>query len=213
VPLQDTTPASTFSELSAQIAALARTCHGRGWLPATSGNLSARVSPARVAITASGSDKGALGPAEVLEVDLGGRLLSASTLRPSAETLLHCQLYRARADVGVVLHTHSRAGTLLSRRELARGELVLSDYELAKALAGVSSPQARVRLPVLENRQDMAALCASVEPLLARAEPLHGYLIAGHGLYTWGRTASEAFRHLEALEFLLDCALWEGKAS
>jgi methylthioribulose-1-phosphate dehydratase len=34
-----------------------------------------------------------------------------------------------------------------------------------------------------------------------------GYLIAGHGLYAWGRDGAEAMRHLEAIEFMLECEL------
>jgi methylthioribulose-1-phosphate dehydratase len=39
------------------------------------------------------------------------------------------------------------------------------------------------------------------------AGPLSGYLIAGHGLYAWGRDLAEARRHLEAFEFMLACEL------
>jgi methylthioribulose-1-phosphate dehydratase len=35
----------------------------------------------------------------------------------------------------------------------------------------------------------------------------HGFLLAGHGLYTWGATVSEALRHAEAFDFLFSCAL------
>jgi len=34
------------------------------------------------------------------------------------------------------------------------------------------------------------------------------YLIEGHGLYTWGATVDDAVRHIEALEFMLECELW-----
>ena len=34
-----------------------------------------------------------------------------------------------------------------------------------------------------------------------------GYLIRGHGLYTWGRDVAEALRHLEAFDFLFTCEL------
>ena len=41
--------------------------------------------------------------------------------------------------------------------------------------------------------------------MLVRARPgLPGFLIAGHGLYAWGATLADAWRHLEALEFLLE---------
>ena len=35
-----------------------------------------------------------------------------------------------------------------------------------------------------------------------------GFLIAGHGLYAWGRNIDEARRHVEGLEFLFEC-LWQ----
>jgi methylthioribulose-1-phosphate dehydratase len=204
-------PTPSLSELAPALVEIGRRAHARGWLPATSGNLSARIDATTLAITASGRDKGALEASDIIAVDLNGALVAQGPHRPSAETSLHCQLYRARAATGAVLHTHSRAATLLSRSHAARGELVLSDYELAKALSGVNTHDGALRLPVLGNSQDMAELSARVERVLAR-EPLHGYLIAGHGLYTWGKDLGEAFRHLEALEFMLECALWEGKS-
>ena len=52
----------------------------------------------------------------------------------------------------------------------------------------------------------MTALAAQVDALLDRQD-MWGYLIDGHGLYTWGSDMAEARRHLEAFEFLLDCEL------
>jgi methylthioribulose-1-phosphate dehydratase len=63
-----------------------------------------------------------------------------------------------------------------------------------------------VDLPVLPNTQDMHTLAAQVDALLDR-QCMWGYLIDGHGLYTWGRDMAEARRHLDAFEFLLNCEL------
>jgi methylthioribulose-1-phosphate dehydratase len=49
----------------------------------------------------------------------------------------------------------------------------------------------------------MAALGPQVLARLGGAPAIPGYLLAGHGLYAWGRTPAEARRHLEALEVLL----------
>jgi methylthioribulose-1-phosphate dehydratase len=40
-----------------------------------------------------------------------------------------------------------------------------------------------------------------------RGKSIHGFLIAGHGLYTWGSTLAEARRHVEVFEFLFALAL------
>jgi methylthioribulose-1-phosphate dehydratase len=35
----------------------------------------------------------------------------------------------------------------------------------------------------------------------------YGYIIAGHGLYAWGKSIPDALRHLEALDYLFECEL------
>ena len=63
-----------LSQLAGRIAELGRQAHHRGWVLGTSGNFSAVLSrePLRLAITASGADKGRLEPAQVLEIDGDG---------------------------------------------------------------------------------------------------------------------------------------------
>jgi methylthioribulose-1-phosphate dehydratase len=73
---------------------------------------------------------------------------------------------------------------------------------MLKGLEGVTTHATRVELPVLANDQDLAALSERARPHLGSAP--HGLLIAGHGLYAWGRDLPAAMRHLEILEFLLE---------
>lgn len=176
-----------------------------GWTPATSSNFSMRLDPRHAAITVSGRDKGRLVPADIMVVDFDGRPV-ATDLRPSAETLLHTQLYRRFADVGCVLHTHSPVQTVASRLYAGAGKVHLEGYELLKAFRGNSTHETAMDVPVFANTQDMDVLAAQVDALLDR-QPLWGYLIEGHGLYAWGRDMAEARRHLEAFEFLLHCDL------
>jgi methylthioribulose-1-phosphate dehydratase len=174
-----------------------------GWVPATAGNISQRLGPDRLAITRSGVHKGALLPGDVIAVDLEGNAEGA-TMRPSAETLLHCQLYRLFPGTGAVVHGHSVPGTVLSMIEPA-DRIVFEGYEVQKAFEGQTTHLARVELPLVDNDQDIARLAGVVEPLLADAWA--GYLIRGHGSYTWGYSMAEALARFEALEFLLACVL------
>ncbi|MBN6104947.1 methylthioribulose 1-phosphate dehydratase [Xanthomonas sp. CFBP 8703] len=176
-----------------------------GWTPATSSNFSHRLDAAHAAITVSGRDKGRLVEADIMVVDFDGKAVG-SDHRPSAETLLHTQLYRRFPEVGCVLHTHSPVQTIASRLYADAGHVRLEGYELLKALHGNQTHETAVELPVFANTQDMTVLAAQVDALLDRA-PLWGYLIDGHGLYAWGRDMAEARRHLEAIEFLLHCEL------
>src|SRR5262245_8232030 len=170
----------------------------------TSGNLSAVVSrdPLRLAITRSGVDKGALTPAEILEVDAAGERLRGEG-KASDETSLHVEIVRKRG-AGSVLHTHSVWGTILSHTHVSAGGFALESYEMLKGLAGVKTHDHREWLPVLPNTQDYRALVRDLAQSLDRHPETHGLLLAGHGLYTWGRDATEARRHVEILEFLFE---------
>ncbi|HZP66848.1 MAG TPA: class II aldolase/adducin family protein, partial [Rudaea sp.] len=86
------------------IAAAGRKLGAQGLTPATSSNFSMRIDDRHVAITISGRDKGALTAADVMVVDMDGRAVGTSA-RPSAETLLHTQIYREFPDARAVLHT------------------------------------------------------------------------------------------------------------
>jgi len=59
-------------------------------------------------------------------------------------------------------------------------------------------------VPILENDQDIPALAGRVETMLEEWPAIHGFLLRGHGLYTWGDDLPRARRHVEILEFLLE---------
>ena len=191
--------------LAADIISNVRELSQAGWTPATSSNFSSRLDERHAAITVSGRDKGRLTPDDIMVVDFDGHGI-ATQHHPSAETLLHTQLYRRFPEIGCVLHTHSPVQTIASRLYAGAGHVRLAGYELLKAFHGNSTHEAAIDVPVFANTQDMATLAAQVDALLDR-QPLWGYLIDGHGLYAWGRNMAEARRHLEAFEFLFHCQL------
>jgi methylthioribulose-1-phosphate dehydratase len=195
-----------FAECARRIADAGRELAALGWTPATSSNFSMRLDEGHVAITVSGRDKGKLVPADVMVVDLDGQPV-ATRLKPSAETLLHTQLYRRWPDLGAVLHTHSLQQTLASKLWAPDGRVVLRDYELLKAFAGVRTHETELTVPVFANSQDMPALVREVDAHLDANPDCQGYLIDGHGIYTWGADIVEARRHLDAFEFLLSCEM------
>jgi methylthioribulose-1-phosphate dehydratase len=197
----------SLDEAAKGLVAVGRFLDARGWAPATAGNYSVRFEPERVAITASGFDKRALTVDDILTVDLDGRPLGETTLRPSAETLLHTQLYRDFDWARVVLHTHSIASTALGMAAPRPTEIVLADYELLKAFRGFDTHAATAHIPVFENTQDMPALAAETSAYLRSHPATPGYLIRGHGLYTWAADMTAARRQVEALEFLFACEL------
>jgi len=194
---------ATFAELAAHLADIGRHCYARGWALGTSGNFSAVVSrdPLRLAITASGVDKGLLSVGEIVEIDEHGTVVAGSG-RPSAEASLHLTIARVR-QAGAVLHTHSIWSTILSGATAEEG-LAIEGYEMLKGLDGVRTHEHREWLPILDNTQDWTAAAPRVQSVLTQQPKAHGFLIRRHGLYTWGRDLAEAKRQVEILEFLFE---------
>ena len=159
-------------ELTAAMAAI----HARGWCDGTGGNFSCvqQQDPLQLLMAPSGVDKGQVQPADLIVVDAAGQVIEG-TGKASAETALHLEIV-GRCRAGAVLHTHSQAATLLSRRAL-----------VDPRRGGDSDP-----------KPDGVVLVEGLEML----KGLEG--ISTHGLYAWGPSLSQAIRHLEILEFLLE---------
>jgi methylthioribulose-1-phosphate dehydratase len=189
------------------IVAAGRRLDALGLVPATAGNFSIRLDGTHLAVTVSGRHKGFLTPDDVMVVDLEGR--AADRLkRSSAETLLHCGIYRRFPEAGAVLHGHSIANTVLSRS--TGNGLRLAGYELLKAFPGLATHDAEVVLPVVPNDQDIARMQRGLEAIWDRPGSIvPGYLIAGHGSYVWAPDMPGALMRLEALEFMLRCEMEE----
>ncbi|HZD49473.1 MAG TPA: methylthioribulose 1-phosphate dehydratase [Silvibacterium sp.] len=204
--LETTPPVSdqTWELATRRLCEIGREFYRRGWVFGTSGNFSAKIcdAPLRLAITSSGLDKGALSPADILEIDADASVLRGNG-HPSAETSLHLVLVHQLA-AGAVLHTHSIWSTLLSNRHASAGGFALEGYEMLKGLARVSTHEHREWVPILENSQDYPTLSAALSSVLAQHPHSHGILLRKHGLYTWGRDLAEARRHVEIFEFLFE---------
>jgi len=193
-----------FDQACQSIITTANYLHSQGWTPATSSNFSQKLDTHYCAITVSGKDKGKLTPDDIMIVDFDGK--PQTPQKPSAETLLHTSLYGFDDSIGAVLHTHSLNSTLISL--LTNNNILqLEGYELLKAFSGISTHEDAIALPIFENTQDIASLAEEVIDYLKTGKPCWGYLIKGHGVYTWGKDMASTLRHLEAIEYLLKCEL------
>ncbi len=193
---------------------IASFCAQKEWVPATSGNFSVRNTEESIAITVSGKDKANLQTEDVMLVDFEGQALDGK--KPSAETLLHTQLYRRFPETEAIAHIHSTTSTVLSKiyYENGRDKLILKDLELLKALSGVTTHQHIEDVPIFENNQSLSELAIQVETYIQNKSErtgFHGYLIVGHGLYTWGTSVEETLRHVEAFNALFETTILESK--
>ena len=193
----------TFEQRAGELVEAGRILYDLGMVPATSGNFSARVAEDCFAITVSGRHKGRMTTDDIMQVNANGQ--SPDNRQPSAETGLHMQIYRRFPKVCAILHPHSLYATLLSRK--VADEVVLADYELLKAFPGIDTHESRLQVPVFDNDQNIARLAKKVDAYMDTNTSIHGYLIRGHGFYTWGESMEAALRHVEAFEFLFKCEL------
>jgi methylthioribulose-1-phosphate dehydratase len=181
-----------------------------GWMRGTSGNLSAVLSrdPLRLAVTASGIDKGELSEADIVAVDADGTLVPVpggdwqeSAARPSAEAAVHARI-TAVTGAGAVVHVHTVAAVAAGRRWPSGVEL--EGVETLKGI-GVPAEDVTVRVPVVCNSQDMGQLSDRVEH--SRDPRVPAVIVADHGLYAWGDDIRQARHHTEAVGWLLELAL------
>lgn len=177
----------------------------KNWFPGTSGNLSMRVGdfdPEEFyfAVTASGKDKSLSTPEDFLFVDKAGRPAETTELKPSAETQIHCEIYRL-TGCGAVFHVHTIFNNLISEWFGDEGAVPAQGIELIKAF-NIWEENAPISIPVLPNYADIPSIAAQVEDVLNPAVP--GILLRNHGIYAWGKNAFEAKKHLEAFEFIFE---------
>lgn len=188
--------------------------HQKGWAPATSSNYSYREpGQSNFFVSQSGLDKGEFAEQHFLQVDPSGNPVNDSR-KPSAETLLHCAVYKLFPDVHCVLHTHTVLNTVVSQVLQTQGSIELKDYEILKGFSGIKTHEVSVKIPIFANTQDIAALSIELAEFVRKGDTeLRAFLIAGHGMYTWGTTVADAKRHVEVVEFLLECEYLKMKLS
>ncbi|MHC0038647.1 methylthioribulose 1-phosphate dehydratase [Pseudoneobacillus sp. C159] len=172
----------------------------RDWFMGTSGNLAIKVldEPLQFLVTASGKDKRKRTDEDFLLVDGFGQPAIPTHLNPSAETLLHVEIYQ-KTNAGCSLHVHTIDNNVISEIYGDLGEVTFMGQELIKAFDKWEE-DAILTIPIIHNHAHI--------PTLARefSEHIHSdsgaVLIRNHGITVWGRTSFEAKKILEASEFL-----------
>lgn len=181
--------------------------NGRGWSPATSTNYSFRLieNPDIIYISKSGRDKSKFSVDDFMEVDLNGNPTEKfHGTKSSAETLIHCAIYNVFPQVNCILHTHSIASVVLSA--LNEKYIDFEGYEILKGFEGNITHDTSKKCLIIENTQNMDELYEVLLKKLNQFE-IPGFILRKHGTYAWGNNFFDAKRHLESLEYLLECEL------
>ena len=180
-----------------------------GWMRGTSGNLSMVVDtdPLRLAVTASGKDKGDLSPTDVVIVDADGRGVTPNGPKPSAEAAFHARIVEL-TGAGAVVHVHHLGAVIAADR--APAGIRIEGLEMLKGI-GRAADDDVVTIPVIPNSQDMHELGDRLAKAYEAATP--AVVISRHGLYAWGRDLTQARHHTEILAWVLDYIVSSGGTS
>jgi len=157
-----------------------------GYVSGTWGNISGRIDTDYMAITPSGREYESLTPEDMVIVNIHD-LSYKGDLKPSGEMGLHAEIYKQRAEINAVMHTHSpNASTVAaSRREVPP---ILDD------MAQLIGPSLRVADYALPGTAKI--IKATMKALSGR----NAALLANHGAVCMGRDMDEAFVTCEIME-------------
>jgi len=170
----------------------------------TFGNVSAFDAERAVfAIKPSGVDYGSLKVADIVVVDLDSKVVEG-TMRPSSDTKTHAALYRAFQGIGGIVHTHSTYATAWAQACLP---IPIYGTTHADHLAE-DVPCTEVMTPEAVRGDYEAETGTQIIDCFRTRNPRETpmVLVAGHGPFTWGKTADKAVYHAVVLEELAKMA-------
>ncbi|HPX03597.1 MAG TPA: class II aldolase/adducin family protein [Synergistaceae bacterium] len=157
----------------------------KGLVQGTGGNISRRTEKG-ILITPSGMDYRTLTCEDIVLLAPDGKVLEGTRV-PSIERSLHLRIYRSRADINAVIHTHSVYATAIAA---ARQPLCpITDNQVA--VFGGTVPVADYAPIGTEE------LAENTSRALADGA---GVLLSNHGALCVGRELSEALMRCEMLE-------------
>jgi L-ribulose-5-phosphate 4-epimerase len=157
-----------------------------------------------VAIKPSGVPYENMRPSDIVVVNLEGETVEGK-LRPSSDLATHLILYRAFADIGGVVHTHSRNATVWAQanREIPCFGTTHADYFYGPIPVTDHLDESEVGGAYETNTgHAIVRRFEGVDPLRMPA-----VLVAGHAPFVWGRTVAEAAHHAVVLEEIAHTAL------
>src|SRR5438067_3511809 len=173
-------------KLKEQMCDIGRRIWLKGFCAGNEGNHSYRLGDDRILCTPSLISKGNLKPDDLCVVDMTGKQVSGRKKRTS-EILLHLAVYKNRADVKAVIHSHPPHATAFA----------VADVELPTCI----HPEAEVFLGPVKTAKYVTPgdtrLGESIEPFLKDSNTI---LLGNHGVVCYGPDLEDAYYKLEIVD-------------
>lgn len=161
--------------------------HNLGYLVATDGNLSYRITDGRILITASKCNKSFMTTDDFAVVDIDNRIIEGS---PSSELLLHTNVYQKCKEAKCVIHAHPPIAVAwtIARPDMAE----LPAETMSEIIVGVG------KIPIVPYaRPCTEALSNSISSYIPDNKVM---ILSRHGVLSWGQSILEAANGVERVE-------------
>ena len=152
-----------------------------------------------VAIKPSGVAYRELTPETMVVTDLTGKIVDG-TLRPSSDLDTHLELYKHFATIGGVVHTHSEYATAWAQAETEIPCLGTTHADYFHGPVPVTRRLSETAIAGEYERETGAAICRRFTEL--NPDSIPAVLVAGHGPFCWGASATEAAHNAVLLEYV-----------
>lgn len=166
----------------------------------TWGNVSAiDRSRGLIVIKPSGVSYEVMEEKHMVVVDLDGQVVQGD-YKPSSDTEIHLEIYKAFPQVGGVVHTHSRWATIWAQasRGIPAFGTTHADYFYGTIPCTRSLTEEEINKEYERNTGKVIVETFREASLDSVAIP--GVLVSGHGPFTWGRSGKDAVHNAIVLE-------------
>jgi L-ribulose-5-phosphate 4-epimerase len=145
-----------------------------------------------------------LTPEKMVVSDLEGKIVDGA-LHPSSDLATHLELYKHFANIGGVAHTHSEYATAWAQAEREIPCLGTSHADSFYGPVPVTARLSEAAIAGEYERETGVAIWrrfAEIDPKKLDPDSIPAVLVAGHGPFCWGASATEAAHNAALLEYV-----------
>ncbi|HEJ1073176.1 TPA: L-ribulose-5-phosphate 4-epimerase [Serratia marcescens] len=189
-----------MNELKRQVLAANLSLPAYGLVTFTWGNVSAidRQS-GLVVIKPSGIAYEAMTLEDLVVVDLEGKVREGHR-KPSSDTATHLALYRAFADIGGVVHTHSRNATIWAQAGQPIPALGTTHADYFYGDIPCTRPMSEAEIAGDYEGETGKVIIETFNQEGRDPQQVPGVLVYSHGPFAWGKDAADAVHNAVVLE-------------
>ncbi|HGM5339530.1 TPA: L-ribulose-5-phosphate 4-epimerase [Serratia marcescens] len=189
-----------LNELKRQVLAANLSLPAYGLVTFTWGNVSAidRQS-GLVVIKPSGIAYEAMTLEDLVVVDLEGKVREGQR-KPSSDTATHLALYRAFADIGGVVHTHSRNATIWAQAGQPIPALGTTHADYFYGDIPCTRPMSEAEIAGDYEGETGKVIIETFNQAGRDPQQVPGVLVYSHGPFAWGKDAADAVHNAVVLE-------------